>query len=66
MYSQAVLLAHLAAGVGNVLILEGIPGVGQNLDYSKFKIVAGKMLVPDTPGFGLTHKPGLGVGPLRG
>ena len=58
--------AHLAAGVGNVLILEGIPGVGQNLDYSKFKIVAGKLSVPDTPGFGLMHKPGPGVGPSLG
>jgi L-alanine-DL-glutamate epimerase-like enolase superfamily enzyme len=57
--------AHLAAGAGNVLIVEGIPGVGQNLDYSQFKIVGGKIHVPDRPGFGLVYKPGPGVGPAR-
>lgn len=55
--------AHLAAGVGNVLIIEGIPGVGQHLDYSRFKIVDGKIHVPDTPGFGIAHRPGPGIGP---
>jgi hypothetical protein len=34
--------AHPAAGAGNALILEGIPGAGQHLDYSKFKIVIGR------------------------
>jgi L-alanine-DL-glutamate epimerase-like enolase superfamily enzyme len=58
--------AHLAAGVGNVLIVEGIPGVGQHLDYSQFKIVNGKIHVPETPGFGIIHKPGPGVGPAKG
>jgi L-alanine-DL-glutamate epimerase-like enolase superfamily enzyme len=58
--------AHLAAGVGNVLIVEGIPGVGQYLDYSQFKIVDGKIHVPDAPGFGLIHRPGPGVGPAIG
>jgi L-alanine-DL-glutamate epimerase-like enolase superfamily enzyme len=55
--------AHLGAGMGNRLIVEGIPGVGQHLDYSRFKIREGKIHVPDTPGFGLVHKPGLGVKP---
>jgi len=38
----------------------------RNLDYSKFKIAAGKLYVPDTPGFGLRHKPSPGVGPSLG
>jgi L-alanine-DL-glutamate epimerase-like enolase superfamily enzyme len=58
--------AHLAAGVGNVLIVEGIPGVGQHLDYSQFKIVDGKIHLPDVAGFGIKHKPGPGVGPAKG
>jgi L-alanine-DL-glutamate epimerase-like enolase superfamily enzyme len=58
--------AHLGAGMGNVLIVEGIPGVGQHLDYSQFKIVEGKIHVPDAPGFGLIRVPGPGVGPASG
>ncbi len=54
--------AHLAAGVGNVLIVEGIPGVGQHLDYSQYKLVDGKLRIPDVPGFGLGSKDGPGVG----
>jgi L-alanine-DL-glutamate epimerase-like enolase superfamily enzyme len=45
--------AHLAAGVGNVLILEGIPGAATGMDYSAYKFVDGKLVVPDDPGFGL-------------
>jgi L-alanine-DL-glutamate epimerase-like enolase superfamily enzyme len=55
--------AHLGAGLGNLLIVEGIPGVGQHLDYSRFKIVGGKIHVPDAHGFGLAHQPGPGLGP---
>ncbi len=57
--------AHLAAGLGNVLILEGIPGVGRHLDYSRFTIRDGKMQVPDLPGFGIVYRPGPGVGPAN-
>ena len=47
--------AHLGAGVGNVLIVEGIPGVGTDLDYGHFKIDNGDVVVPKVPGFGLVH-----------
>ena len=45
--------AHLAAGVGNVLIVEGIPGRTQGVDYSNYRMRDGKLVLPETPGFGL-------------
>jgi L-alanine-DL-glutamate epimerase-like enolase superfamily enzyme len=45
--------AQLAAGVGNVCIIEGIPGQAPEIDYSAYKITDGKLVVPETPGFGL-------------
>jgi hypothetical protein len=39
----------IGKGEGNVLIVEGIPGVGQHLDDSQFKIVDGKIHVLDSP-----------------
>lgn len=45
--------AQLAAGVGNVSIIEGIPGQARGIDYSAYKITHGKLKVPETPGFGL-------------
>ena len=44
---------HLAAGVGNVVIVEGIPGRAEGVDYSAFRFVDGRLVVPDTPGFGM-------------
>lgn len=55
--------AHLAAGLGNVLIVEGIPGVGDQVDYSRFRIADGKIHVPDVPGFGISRTAGEGIGP---
>ncbi len=55
--------AHLAAGVGNVLIVEGIPGVGTGLDYSNYIIREGKLCIPDLPGFGIIRSEGPGIGP---
>ena len=48
--------AHLAAGVGNVLIIEGIPARSKNIDYSAFKIKDGNLHVPEKPGWGLGLK----------
>ncbi len=48
--------AHLAAGVGNVVIIEGIPGRLVQADYSAFTISNGNLVVPDVPGFGLALK----------
>jgi L-alanine-DL-glutamate epimerase-like enolase superfamily enzyme len=46
--------AHLAAGVGNVVIVEGIPGKATGVDYSAYKFVDGKLQMPNVPGFGLS------------
>ncbi|MFN4180422.1 MAG: mandelate racemase/muconate lactonizing enzyme family protein [Armatimonadota bacterium] len=46
-------VAQLAAGVGNVTIVEGIPGKTEGVDYSAYKLVNGQIVVPDEPGFGL-------------
>ena len=45
--------AQLACGVGNVAIVEGIPGKAQGLDYSAYTIRDGKLIMPNTSGFGL-------------
>jgi L-alanine-DL-glutamate epimerase-like enolase superfamily enzyme len=45
--------AHLAGGVGNVCIVEGIPGKPDGADFSAYTFVDGKLRLPDAPGFGL-------------
>lgn len=45
--------AHLAAGVGNIPIVEGIPGKATSTNYSAFKLRNGVLTIPDAPGFGL-------------
>jgi L-alanine-DL-glutamate epimerase-like enolase superfamily enzyme len=44
--------AQLAAGVGNVPIVEGIPGRTPGIDYSAYRMHEGKLVMPDEPGFG--------------
>ncbi len=46
-------VAQLAAGVGNVVVVEGISGRTEGIDYSAYKLVDGQIIVPDEPGFGL-------------
>jgi len=50
--------AHLAAGVGNIDILEGIPGKAAGIDYSAYTMKDGRLQVPRSPGFGLKLGPG--------
>ncbi len=46
--------AQLAAGVGNVVIAEGIPGGAQAIDYSAYRFDAkGNLMLSDKPGFAL-------------
>ncbi len=45
--------AQLAAGVGNVCIVEGIPGKARGMDTSAYRFKDGKLIMPDAPGFGL-------------
>jgi hypothetical protein len=47
--------AQLAGGVGNVCIIEGIPGTTRGVDYSAYRFdERGNLLMPDKPGFALT------------
>lgn len=50
---RPVYAAQLAAGVGNVAIIEGIPGKAPEIDYSAYRFKEGRLVVPDAPGFGL-------------
>ncbi len=49
--------AQLGAGVGNVVIAEGIPDGAQEIDYSEYRFGSqGNIILPDAPGFGLRLK----------
>jgi L-alanine-DL-glutamate epimerase-like enolase superfamily enzyme len=45
--------AQLAAGVGNIPIVEGIPGTTKGIDTSAYELRNGELVMPETPGFGL-------------
>ncbi|MGC4105195.1 MAG: enolase C-terminal domain-like protein [Thermomicrobiales bacterium] len=50
---KSLYTAQLAAGAGNVITVEGIPGAAVGVDSSGYQLVDGKLHVPDRPGFGL-------------
>jgi len=45
--------AQLAAGLGSVEVVEGVPGVTVGVDASGYAFADGRLTVPDRPGFGL-------------
>jgi len=45
--------AHLAAGLGNVITIEGVTCFSDEMDYGDYKIENGKLTVSDRPGFGM-------------
>jgi L-alanine-DL-glutamate epimerase-like enolase superfamily enzyme len=45
--------SQLLAGLGNVAMVEGIPGKAAGIDYSAYRFNNGKLVMPDAPGFGL-------------
>lgn len=45
--------AQLAGGVGNIPIVEGIPGTTSGVDLSQYKMREGMLVLPDAPGFGM-------------
>jgi D-galactarolactone cycloisomerase len=45
--------AHMAAGLGGIPIVEGVPGRTDGVDASGYAFVDGYLTVPDRPGFGL-------------
>lgn len=46
-------VAQLAAGLGNVLTVEGIPAETCDVDWSLYRLREGLLHVPDNPGFGM-------------
>ena len=52
--SKTYYITQLAAGVGNVVIVEGVPGTTEGLDYSAFQFIDDRLRVPDASGFGLS------------
>jgi D-galactarolactone cycloisomerase len=45
--------AQMAAGLGNVLTVEGVPGTTEGADGSAYGFDDGVLTVPDTPGFAI-------------
>ncbi|MET0693627.1 MAG: enolase C-terminal domain-like protein, partial [Propionibacteriaceae bacterium] len=45
--------AQIAAGLGNVLTVEGVPGQTLGADTSGYVLADGLLTVPDAPGFGI-------------
>ena len=46
--------SHLAAGLGNIVTIEGVTCLSDEVDYGDYKISGGKLRVSDRPGFGMT------------
>lgn len=58
--------AQLAAGLGNVLTVEGVPGSTDGVDAEAFTMQDGAITVPETAGFGLVlTEPRTGPEPNR-
>lgn len=45
--------AHMAAGLGNIALVEGVPGSIHGVDASAYSFTDGVLTVPDLPGSGL-------------
>ena len=45
--------AQLAAGLGNIPTIEGVPGATEGVDTSGYRLASGLLSLPATPGFGL-------------
>lgn len=48
--------AHIAAGLGNVPIIEGVPGHTLGTDGNGYTVTDGHLTISDEPGFGITLK----------
>jgi L-alanine-DL-glutamate epimerase-like enolase superfamily enzyme len=44
---------HLAAGMGNIPIIEGVTCISEEIDYGNYPIHKGNIVVSDAPGFGM-------------
>ena len=45
--------SQLAAGLGNIVTLEGIPAESNDVDWDGYHLQEGSLYVPDKPGFGM-------------
>ncbi len=45
--------AQLAGGIGNIPMVEGVPGRTPGVDMSNYTMRDGNLILPDAPGFGL-------------
>lgn len=45
--------AQIAAGLGNVVTVEGVPGTTDGVSYENYSLKSGKLHLPEAPGFGL-------------
>lgn len=45
--------AHLAAGLGNIPIIEGVTCISEDIDYGEYPIVKGNIITSGAPGFGM-------------
>jgi len=45
--------AHLAAGLGNVVTVEAVPGTVPTVDTAAYRVAGGSLHLPDLPGFGI-------------
>jgi L-alanine-DL-glutamate epimerase-like enolase superfamily enzyme len=50
---KTIYAAHLAAGLGNVAIVEGVPGATDGVDTSAHVFADGRLALSERPGFGL-------------
>lgn len=50
---KSLYAAQLAAGLGNVVTVEGVPGTTTGIDTSGYPLVNGVLSVPAQPGFGI-------------
>jgi L-alanine-DL-glutamate epimerase-like enolase superfamily enzyme len=50
---KSLYVAQLAAGLGNIPIVEGVPGTTLDVDTGHYVIEGGRITVPDRPGFGI-------------
>ena len=49
-------VAHLATGLGNVVIIEGVTCTSEDVDLGEYRLRDGKLITPPAPGFGMTLK----------
>ncbi len=47
-------IAHLAAGLGGIVTIEGVTCSSDDVDFGSYKLVDGKLVCSDEPGFGMT------------